>query len=96
MWGRLGAMVLKEFRQLASDRAILLILAWGFLGAVYIAGRAINMDIQNYPVAVLDLSRSPDSRELIARLRQPYFKVVALLDSDAALSDALDRGHASL
>lgn len=96
MWGRLGAMVIKEFRQLAGDWPILFILLWGFSGAVFIAGRAISMDINNYPVAVLDLSRSPDSRELIARLRQPYFKVVEQLQSDAQLTDALDRGRASL
>lgn len=96
MWGRLGAMVIKEFRQLAGDWPILFILLWGFSGAVFIAGRAISMDINNYPVAVLDLSCSPDSRELIARLRQPYFKVVEHLQSDAELTDALDRGHASL
>ena len=96
MWGRLGAMVLKEFRQLAADRAIVLILIWGFLGAVYIAGRAISMDINNYPVAVLDLSRSNESRELIARLRPPYFKVVTQLRSDADLTDTLDRGAASV
>lgn len=96
MWGRLGAMVIKEFRQLAGDWPILFILLWGFSGAVFIAGRAISMDINNYPVAVLDLSRSPDSRELIARLRQPYFKVVEHLQSDAQLTDALDRGRASL
>ncbi|HCO42745.1 MAG TPA: ABC transporter permease [Gammaproteobacteria bacterium] len=96
MWGRLGAMVLKEFRQLAADRAIVLILIWGFLGAVYIAGRAVSMDINNYPVAVLDLSRSNESRELIARLRAPYFKVVTQLRSDADLTDTLDRGAASV
>ncbi len=96
MWGRLGAMVLKEFRQLAGDWPILFILAWGFSGAVFIAGRAISMDINNYPVAVLDLSRSPDSRALIDRLRPPYFKLVSMLQSDAELSNALDRGRASL
>ena len=61
MWGRLGAMVLKEFRQLAGDLPILFILVWGFSGAVFIAGRAISMDINNYPVVVLDLSGSPDA-----------------------------------
>jgi ABC-2 type transport system permease protein len=96
MWGRLGAMLIKEFRQLAGDLPILFILLWGFSGAVFIAGRAISMDINNYPVAVLDLSRSPESRELIARLREPWFKVVAHLQSDAELTDALDRGRTSL
>lgn len=96
MWARLAAMVLKEFRQLAGDLPVLFILLWGFSGAIFIAGRAISMDINNYPVAVLDLSHSPESRELIARLRAPWFKVVAALESDAELTDALDRGRTSL
>nr|ART36522.1 C384 [uncultured bacterium] len=96
MWGRMSAMVIKEFRQLAGDLPILFILLWGFSGAVFIAGRAISMDINNYPVAVLDLSKSTESRELVARLRPPYFKVVAQLQGDAELTDALDRASASL
>ncbi len=96
MWGRLGSMVRKEFRQLAGDWPILFILVWGFSGAIFIAGRAISMDLNNYPVAVLDYSHSQESRELIARLRPPNFKIVSLLASDAELLGTLDEGGASL
>ena len=82
--------------RLAGDVPILFILLWGFTGAVFIAGRAISMDLNNYPVAVLDLSRSTESRELIARLRPPYFKVVARCKAMPSSTDALDRGRASL
>lgn len=96
MWGRLWSMVRKEFRQLAGDWPILFILVWGFSGAIFIAGRAISMDLNNYPVAVLDYSHSQESRELIARLRSPNFKIVGMLASDAELLRTLDEGGASL
>lgn len=96
MWQRIAAMARKEFRQLFSDAAILFILLWGFTGAIFIAGRAVSMDLNNYPVVVLDLSRSDESRELIHRLRPPYFRVVGLAASDAELVAALDGGRAAV
>ncbi len=96
MWQRIAAMARKEFRQLFSDVAILFILLWGFTGAIFIAGRAVSMDLNNYPVVVLDLSRSEASRELVQRLRPPYFRVVGLVASDAELVAALDGGRASV
>ncbi len=96
MWQRIGAMVRKEFRQLFSDLPILFILLWGFSGAIFIAGRVISMDLNNYPVVVLDLSRSELSRELIQRLRPPYFRVVEFAASDAQLVAALDGSRASV
>ena len=45
---------------------------------------------------VLDLSRSPASRELLSRFRAPYFKVVTYLASERELIAVLDEGKASL
>lgn len=96
MWGRLGAMVRKEFGQLLRDVPILFILLWAFTGAIYSAGHAISMEVKNYPVVIFDLSRSAESRELVSRLRPPYFKIVALAESDAEVVSFLDAGAASL
>jgi ABC-2 type transport system permease protein len=96
MGGRLVAMLLKEFRELVADWPILLILLWSFTGAIVLAGHAGAVDLNNYPVVVLDLSRSQDSRELVSRLRPPYFKIVGFVESDKALLEILDRGGASL
>lgn len=96
MWGRLRAMLRKEFSQLLRDAPIMFILLWAFTGAVYSAGHAISLEVRNYPLVILDLSQSPESRELIARLRPPYFRIVAALRSDAEVVQWLDAGRASV
>ena len=96
MGGRLFAMLLKEFRQLATDWPIVLIMLWGFFGGVYLSGHAGAVELSNCPVVVLDLSRSNESRELVSRLRAPYFKVVSMAHSDREVVQALDAADASL
>lgn len=96
MGSRLAAMIRKEFSQLFRDVPILLILVWAFTGAVYTGGHGISTEIHNYPIVVLDLSRSPASRELVSRFRAPYFAIVGEARSDAELVMLLDAGTASL
>ena len=96
MWRRLVSMVRKEFAQLLRDVPILLVLLWAFGGAIYLQGHATSTEIHNYPVVILDLSRSAASRELIARLHAPYFKIVGHVESDRELVAALDLARASL
>ncbi len=96
MSGRLLAMVLKEFRQLAADWPIVLIILWGFFGGVYLAGHAGAVDLNDYPVVVLDLSHSSESRELVSRLRPPNFKIVATVHSDREVVEHLDAARAAL
>ena len=96
MASRLAAMVRKEFGQLFRDVPMLLILVWAFTGAVYTGGHGISTELSNYPTVVLDLSRSAASRELLSRVRAPYFKVVTYARSDAELVALLDAGRASL
>ena len=93
---RFLAMLRKEFEQLLQDLPILFILLWAFTGAIYAAGHSISMDVQDYPVVVLDLSRTPTSRDLTSRLRSPHFKIVSYVSSDQELEDHLDRGEAAL
>jgi ABC-2 type transport system permease protein len=96
MPSRLAAVVRKEFSQLFRDVPILLILLWSFTGAVFTGGHGISSEIRDYPIVVLDLSRSPASRELLSRFRAPYFKVVTYLASERELIAVLDEGKASL
>jgi len=93
---RLASMVRKEFAQLLRDVPILVVLLWAFGGAIYLQGHAASTEIHNYPVVILDLSRSAASRELIARLHAPYFKIVGYVGSDRELVAALDLARASV
>jgi ABC-2 type transport system permease protein len=47
-------------------------------------------------MVVLDLSRGPESRELVSRFRAPSFKIVGYAASDAELVEWIDGGRASL
>jgi len=96
MASRLAAMIRKELSQLFRDVPILLFVIWAFTGAVYTGGHGIGAELHNYPVLVLDLSRSPASRELVSRFRAPYFKIVGYAASDAEVVQWLDGGRASL
>lgn len=95
MAGRLAALVRKELSQLLRDVPMLLILLWAFTGAVYTGGHGMSTELNEYPIAVLDLSRSPESRELVGRFRAPYFRRVPI-DGDDELVAALDGGRVSL
>ncbi|HSF05000.1 MAG TPA: ABC transporter permease, partial [Methylomirabilota bacterium] len=96
MNSRLAAMIWKEFSQLGRDVPILIFVIWAFTGAVYTGGHGIATEIHNYPLVILDLSRSLESRELLSRFRAPYFKVVGYASRDEELVTMLDAGQASL
>lgn len=89
-------MTRKEFSQLLRDVPILFILVWAFTGAVFTGGHGVSTELHNYPIAVLDFSRSATSRELVSRLRAPYFRIVHHARSDAELVQTLEAGRASL
>ena len=63
MHGRLLAMLLKEFRQLAADWPIVLILLWGFFGAVYLSGHAGASVGRRLPLARNDGDRFDPARK---------------------------------
>jgi len=96
MWRRMVAMIRKEFQQLLHDWPILFILMWAFSGAIYVAGHAVRIEVNNYPTVILDLSRSVQSRELVSLIRAPYFKIVAYARNDDEVVQFLDTGKASL
>ena len=96
MWRRLGALIRKEFQQLLHDWPILFILMWAFSGAIYVAGHAVRIEVNNYPTVILDMSRSVQSRELVSLIRAPYFKIVDYASNDDEVVRFLDSGKASL
>lgn len=93
---RLFSLIRKEFAQIFRDRALVVILLWAFTAAVYTSGQGRSTEVTNVPTAVLDLSRSPASREFLSHLQQPYFKTVAYLSHESEITEWLDRGRASM
>lgn len=86
----------KEFPQLVRDRAVFLYIVYIFTFDIVIAAAGASMELSRAKVVVNDRDRSSVSRELIYRLREPYFEVV---DTAMPLSRAglwLDRGEATI
>jgi ABC-2 type transport system permease protein len=94
---RLWAMARKEALQLRRDpRSLALAFALPAL-LLLLFGYAISLDVRNIELAVLDQSRSSESRRLVeALVASGYFRVTHQLDRAGAITGVLDRGEARL
>ena len=94
---RLLALTVKEFLQLKRDRITIRMIVLIPVLQTLIFGYAINYDVKHLRTAVLDESRSYDSRELVAKLTaSEYFDVVRYVDSLDALRREIDAGYVSV
>jgi ABC-2 type transport system permease protein len=93
-WRRLRAVARKEFLHILRDpRSLVLALALPLIMLV-LFGYALTLDVDRIPLAVFDLSRGPDSRELISRFEASrYFEVVDVVTDYAALERSVDAGR---
>jgi len=96
MGKRLVALLKKEYAQMIRDKALLFILVWSFTLSPFIAANGLSMEVQHHPFVSYDQSQSASSRELLSRLQEPYFRLMADLHSDREMVDYLDRGTASM
>ena len=95
MTGTIGAVALKEFRQIRRDRATLLILLFVPAFFLLVYGYALNFDIRHIRLAVQDQDRSTASRELVsAFVNSGYFDFAQDVTSPADVSGVIDRNVA--
>ena len=95
MMSRLWPMVRKEFIQMRRDRLTLAIMVGLPVVQLLLFGFAIQTDVRHLPTVVLDQSRSPESRDLIAAFQNTgNFRIAAYVDDRPALDRAIDRGDA--
>ncbi|HEY5995619.1 MAG TPA: ABC transporter permease [Candidatus Deferrimicrobiaceae bacterium] len=66
MGERLRRMLVKEFLQLLRDPRMRFVIFIVPVIQTLVFGYAVNMDVRDFPVAVVDLDRSPASRALLA------------------------------
>ncbi|GAB4123247.1 MAG: ABC transporter permease [Acidobacteriota bacterium] len=89
---RLRAVARKEFLHILRDpRSLIMALA---LPLVMLAlfGWALTLDVDRIPLAVLDLSRTGESRELVSRFEgSRFFTIEAVVSNYAELENLLDR-----
>lgn len=89
---RYRALTLKEFRQLRRNRSLLVQLVVPPSVVLVLFGFALNFDIQHLRTGVVDESRTPQSRELLAALTDfEAFEVTASYQSAAAAAEAMER-----
>lgn len=93
----LRGLMLKELRQIRSDRAMIPVLLVAPVLQLLIFGYAATMDVTRARVAVLDLDRTPESRAMGERLgASDSFELAARVPTAAAADALLERGKADL
>jgi len=90
----LVAVAIKELHQIVRDRRTLAILLFFPAFMLLLYGYALNFDIRNVRIAVQDLDRSTESRELVsAFVNSGYFDLVGYLDADAEVERLVNRNE---
>ncbi len=92
---RFGPMFRKEFIQMRRDRLTFGIMVGIPVLQLMLFGFAIQTDVRHIPTVVVDESRTPTSRELIAAFENTgNFRIVAHVDGRDALDAWIARGDA--
>jgi ABC-2 type transport system permease protein len=95
--GALGCLVRKEFQQLRRDKAMLRLVLVVPLVQLLVLSYALNNDLRNVKVSVLDEDRTPLSREIADALwESDVFVPGPSLASGDQLTAALQRGQTSV
>jgi ABC-2 type transport system permease protein len=92
---RMRALVQKEFNQIGRDRRLQISLILPPVLQLTLFGFALSASVSDVRLAVVDDSRSPESRELISTLTESKsFRLAGYYPSVNQLGDAVSRGDA--
>src|SRR5216110_961636 len=92
---RFGPMFRKEFIQMRRDRLTLGIMTGIPVIQLLLFGFAIQTDVRHIPTVILDESRTPTSRDVVAAFENTgNFRIVAHVDGRDALDAWIARGDA--
>ena len=95
--GSLGALIRKEFIQFFRNKAMVILFIYVIALEISICVYAISYDVTNISLAVHDLDRSAESRELVdGFVRTPYFQQPVIVSSRKEMERLLDTGRATL
>lgn len=90
---RLSALIRKEFGQIRRDRRVALSLILPPVLQLMLFGFVLNSKVENLRLGVIDESRTPESRELVATLSESKsFRLSGYFLSPELLSDAITQG----
>ena len=89
--------IVKEFLQLRQDRRMIPIVFFAPLIQLVVFGFAVNTDVQDVPLVLVDQDRSPASRELLNDfVRSGYFELAGTEDDLRAVDRWLLTGDAQM
>ena len=93
-WGRFWALVLKELRQIRRDRRLVISLILPPALQVLLFGFALDAEVRNMRLGVVDESRTAESRELVSVLTENRtFRLAGVYPTTAGLAQALGSGQ---
>jgi drug efflux transport system permease protein len=91
--GRLGALVLKELRQIRRDRRLAMSLVVPPTLQILLFGFALDPDVHDLRLGLVDESRTRESRELVSALTENgTFRLAGFYQTTAALERELSSG----
>jgi ABC-2 type transport system permease protein len=94
MLQRIRRMLVKEFLQMLRDPRMRVVIFGVPVIQMTIMAFALTTDVTNIRTAVLDMDRTPASRELISRFTAAgYFRISHYLLAEAELTSLLDHGE---
>jgi len=82
---------IKELRSLYRDPVMFIFIIFAFTVMVYLAGKAISMELHNAPIAVVDQDRSQLSQRIISAFYGPSFKTPDVIEI-AEIDMSMDAG----
>ena len=85
---RLG---IKELWSLLRDPMMLVLIAWTFTVAIYVAATAMPDSLHNAPIAIVDEDGSPLAARIVSSFYPPHFKMPSMV-SLAEVDAGMDRG----
>ncbi len=97
MFRRTRAIAKKEFTQLLRDKRLLFVLLFFPIFLLVIFGYAVNFDVKNIQIAVLDKNNTELSRTFVnSMLSSNYFQLTKRLKNDAKIKPTLDKKNAQV
>jgi ABC-2 type transport system permease protein len=92
---RLASIIRKEFIQIFRDARTLAMILVIPIVQLFLLGYSATSDVRNIPLAVLDQSRSPESRALLDSYRAAdYFRIAYDVQSEQEIETLISKGDA--
>lgn len=92
-WRPVLALTQKELLQFSRDVILIFAVLYFFTGEVYLAGKAVTMDLKNAPIGIMDHDLSETSRDWISKLRPPYYDIKGSVPDQQTANKLLDHSE---